>query len=90
MNPLKTDRARTRPTVGGGGISLGRTRAKYPHPDEALMVPLTLRYELNDGGCFILGRKLVSPIPVRAGVAVAAVDAATTVGPPAERRSSAF
>lgn len=37
------------------------------HPDEALMAPLTLRHELNDGGCFISERKLVSPISVRAG-----------------------
>lgn len=49
------------------GISLGWTRAKYPHSDEALMAPLTLRHELNDGGCFISERKLVSPISVRAG-----------------------
>lgn len=35
------------------------------------MAPLTLRHELNDGGCFISERKLVSPISVRAGAVTA-------------------
>lgn len=66
----------------GRGDSLRWTRAKYPHPDEALMAPLTLRHELNDGGCFISERKLVSPISVRAGavtIATAAAAAAAVV-----------
>lgn len=51
------------------GVSLSDRR--YPRPDEALMAPLTLRHELNDGGCSISERKLVSPISVRAGAVTA-------------------
>lgn len=35
-------------------LSSDGRHAKYPHPDEALMAPLTLRHELNDGGVFHL------------------------------------